>query len=136
MSRVEHTSRPLMPAHRIFFHLTWSTLARRPLINAPTRAFLDEYFRKIALQERATIVSLGFLQTHAHLLIRTGPRYDLPRLVQLLKGGSSYAASPPPGNLPGLRWNSADSVASVSPKLRAQAMAYIGGQGGRHPAVT
>src|SRR6266550_4401263 len=93
MSRVEHTSRPLMPAHRIFFHLTWSTLARRPMINAPTRAFLDEYFRNIALQERATIVCLGFLQTHAHLLIRTGPRFDLPRLVQLLKGGSSYAAS-------------------------------------------
>ena len=73
MSRVEHTSRPLMPAHRIFFHLTWSTLARRPMINAPTRAFLDEYFRKIALQERATIVRLGFLQTHAPLLLRTPP---------------------------------------------------------------
>ena len=84
-----------MPAHRIFFHLTWSTLARRPMINAPTRAFLDEYFRKIALQERATIVCLGFLQTHAHLLIRTGPRFDLPRLVQLLKVG---AAMPRAGN--------------------------------------
>src|SRR5213596_1974382 len=34
MSRVEHTSRPLMPAHRIFFHLTWSTLARRPMKHA------------------------------------------------------------------------------------------------------
>jgi REP element-mobilizing transposase RayT len=105
-----------MPAHRIFFHLTWSTLARRPMINAPTRAFLDEYFRKIALQERATIVCLGFLQTHAHLLIRTGPRFDLPRLVQLLKGGSSYAASRQPGNVLGLRWSREYSVTSVSPK--------------------
>src|SRR5438034_3412530 len=117
MSRVEHTSRPLMPAHRIFFHLTWSTLARRPMINAPTRTFLDEYFRKIALQERATIVCLGFLQTHAHLLIRTGPRFDLPRLVQLLKGGSSYAASRQPGNVLGLRWSREYSGTSVSPKL-------------------
>ncbi len=47
------------------------------MIDAPTRALLHECFRKIATQERATIVSLGFLQTHAHLLIRTGPRYDL-----------------------------------------------------------
>src|SRR5881409_872253 len=112
-----------MPAHRIYFHLTWSTQARRPMIDAPTRAFLHEYFRKIALQERATIVSLGFLQTHAHLLVRTGPRYDLPRLVQLLKGGSSYAASRQPGNLLGLRWNREYSVTSVSPKFVPQAMA-------------
>jgi len=104
------------------------------MIDSPTRAFLHEYFRKIALQERATIVSLGFLQTHAHLLIRTGPRYDLPRLVQLLKGGSSYAASRQPGNVLGLRWNREYSVTSVSPKLVPQAMAYIEGQDGRHPS--
>src|SRR2546429_9670143 len=107
MSRVEHTSRPLMPAHRIFFHLTWSTLARRPMINAPTRAFLDEYFRKIALQERATIVCLGFLQTHAHLLIRTGPRFDLPRLAQVPKGGRSYGPGRQTRNVPGRRWRPA-----------------------------
>src|SRR5712664_2208374 len=73
--------------------------------------------RKTTLREQATIVSLGFLRTHAHLLIRTGPRYDLPRLVQLLKGGSSYAASRQPGNVLGLRWNREYSVTSVSPKL-------------------
>jgi len=47
------------------------------MIDAPTRLFLNEYF--------------------AHVLIRTGPRFDLPRLVQLLKGGSNYAASRQPG---------------------------------------
>src|SRR3989442_15881931 len=123
-----------MPAHRIYFHLTWSTLARRPMIDAPTRAFLDEYFRKIALQERATIMSLGFLQTHAHLLIRTGPRYDLPRLVQLLKGGSSYAASRQPGNVLGLRWNREYSVTSVSPRQVRVAVEYIQNQDRRRPS--
>src|SRR5438876_9128384 len=62
---------PSMPAHRIYFHLTWSTLGRRPMIDTPTGAFLDEYFRKIAVQERVTIVALGFLQTHVHLVVRT-----------------------------------------------------------------
>jgi REP element-mobilizing transposase RayT len=63
-----------MAAHRIYFHLSWSTLGRRPMIDAATRAFLTEYFRKIAIQERATIVALGFLQTHVHLVARTEPR--------------------------------------------------------------
>ncbi|HEU5261790.1 MAG TPA: IS200/IS605 family transposase [Gemmatimonadales bacterium] len=123
-----------MPAHRIYFHLTWSTLARRPMIDAHTRAFLDEYFRKVAIQERVTIVSLGFLQTHVHLLVRATPQYDLPRLVQLLKGGSSYAASRQPGNVLGLRWNREYSVTSVSPKVVRRAVRYIEGQNERHSA--
>ena len=104
------------------------------MIDAPTGAFLQEYFRKIAIQERATIVSLGLVRTHVHLLLRTGPHYDLPRLVQLLKGGSSYAASRQPGNVLGLRWNREYSVTSVSPKLLRPAVAYIESQSRRHPS--
>src|SRR5690349_22221781 len=77
--------------------------------------------------------ALGFLQTHVHLLVRTEPRYDLPRLVQLMKGGSSYAASRQPGNVLGLRWNRKYSATSVSPMLLPQAIAYVEGQDSRHP---
>jgi len=106
------------------------------MIDAPTRAFLDEFFRKIAIQERVTIVALGFLRTHVHLLVRTAPRYDLPRLVQLLKGGSSYAASRQPGNVLGLRWNREYSATSVSPRLLREAVTYIESQNRWHPAET
>ena len=104
------------------------------MIDAPTRAFLDEYFQRIAIQEGAALVSTAFLRTHVHLLVRSGPRYDLSRLVQLLKGGSSYAASRQPGNVLGLRWNREYSVTSVSPRLVRAAMEYIQGQDRRHPA--
>ena len=77
--------------------------------------------------------ALGFLQTHVHLLVRTEPRYDLPRLVQLMKGGSSYAASRQHGNVLGLRWNREYSATSVSPMLLPQAIAYVEGQDSRHP---
>ena len=103
------------------------------MIDVPTRAFLDGFFRRIAIQERVTIVSLGFLSTHVHMLVRMAPRYDLPRLVQLFKGGSSYAASRQPGNVLGLRWNREYSATSVSPKLLHQAVAYIEGHSRRHP---
>src|ERR1700747_292092 len=121
-----------MPAHRIYFHPTLSTLGRRPMIDVPTRAFLDKYFRKVSVQERVTVVALGFLQTHVHLLVRTTPRYDLSRLVQLLKGGSSYAASRQPRNVLGLRWNREYSVTSVSPGLLPQALAFGAVQHMRH----
>ena len=123
-----------MAAHQIFFHLTWSTHRRMPMIDQPTRSFLDGFFRRTAIQERVTIIALAFLRTHVHLLLQAGPRLDLSRLEQLLKGGSSYAASRQPDNKLGLRWNREYSVTSVSPKLLQGAIDYIERQNARHPA--
>jgi len=124
----------MVAAHQIFFHLTWSTYRRMPMIDQPTRNFLDGFFRRTAIQERVTIIALALLRTHVHLLLQTGPRLDLSRLVQLLKGGSSYAASRQPDNKLGLRWNREYSVTSVSPKLLQRAIDYIERQNARHPA--
>lgn len=103
------------------------------MIDASTRDFLMEFFRKTANRERVTIICLALLRSHVHLLLRTGPRVDVSRLVQLLKGGSSYAASRQPENVLGLRWNPKYSVTSVSPRLVRAAMQYIQAQHQRHP---
>jgi len=122
-----------MAAHQIYFHLTWSTHRRMPMIDGPTRHFLDGFFRRTAIGERVTIVALAFLRSHVHLLVRSGPRVDVSRLVQLLKGGSSYAASRQPDNRMGLRWNRECSVTSVSPRLLQNAIDYIERQNKKHP---
>jgi REP element-mobilizing transposase RayT len=122
-----------MAAHRIYFHLTWSTHRRMPMIDSPTRNFLDEFFRRTIIKENVTLVALAFLRSHVHLLIRCGTRIDLGHLVQLLKGGSSFAASRQPDNKLGLRWNRQYSVTSVSPKTLQAAIDYIGAQNSRHP---
>ncbi len=122
-----------MAAHQLYFHLTWSTHRRMPMIDAPTRTFLEGFFRRTAIQERVGIIALAFLQTHVHLLVRSSPRVDVSRLVQLLKGGSSYGASRQPDNRLGLRWNREYSVTSVSPRLLQNAIDYIERQNRRHP---
>ena len=123
-----------MAAHRIYFHLTWSTFSRQPMIDGPTRAFLDRYFRRVALAERVEILALSFLRTHVHLLLRSGPTVDLSRVVRLLKGGSSYAASRQPDNVLGLRWNREYSVTTVSPRMLTRALEYLQHQEQRHPS--
>ena len=122
-----------MPAHRLYFHLTWSTLGRRPMIDARAREFLKPFFRRTAVREGAEVVELSLLQTHVHVIVRTPIRFDLSRLVQILKGGSSYAASRLPGNVLGLRWNRRYSVTSVSPRSLRQAAEYLRTQEARHP---
>lgn len=103
------------------------------MIDAPTRTFLEGFFRRTLVREQVTLVALAFLRTHVHLLVRSGPRIDLGHLVQLLKGGSSYAASRQPDNKLGLRWNRQYSVTSVSPRLLQTAIDYVEGQNRRHP---
>ena len=122
-----------MAAHRLYFHLTWSTLNRLPMIEAATRDFLKAFIQRTAVRERAEIVGIAILRTHVHVLLRTAPRFDLGRLVQLMKGGSSYAASRLPGNVVGLRWTRRYSATTVSPRALPQAIDYLKRQATRHP---
>jgi REP element-mobilizing transposase RayT len=122
-----------MSAHQLYVHLAWTTRDRLPMIDRPTRDFLEQYFRRTAARERADVVALAILRTHVHMLIRTVPRIDLPRLVQFFKGGSSYAASRLPGNVLGLRWAPEYSATTVGPKQLAEVIRYIEGQANRHP---
>ena len=120
-------------AHQIYIHLAWTTRDRQPMIDRTTRDFLGDYFRRTAIRERAEIVVLAILRSHVHLLVRTAPRIDIPRLVQFLKGGSSYAARRLPGNILGLRWSREYSATTVSPKQLAGAIRYIEEQASHHP---
>ncbi|HEX9283244.1 MAG TPA: IS200/IS605 family transposase [Gemmatimonadales bacterium] len=122
-----------MSTHQLYIHLAWTTRDRHPMIDVPTRDFLDEYFRRTAAREHADIVALAILRTHVHMLIRTIPRIDLPRLVQFFKGGSSYAASRLPGNILGLRWAPEYSATTVGPRQLADVIRYIERQAEHHP---
>ena len=122
-----------MSTHQLYFHLVWTTLDRRPMIDEPTGEFLDEFFKKTAARQESEVVGLAILKTHVHMLVRTPARIDLPRLVQFFKGGSSYAASRLPGNVLGLRWAKEYSATTVSPRQLKEAMRYLESQDRHHP---
>ena len=82
-------------------------------------------FRRTAAREHADIIALAILRTHVHMLVRTTPRMDLPRLMQFFKGSSSYAASRLPGNILGLRWAKEYSATTVGPNQLEAVMKYI-----------
>lgn len=103
------------------------------MIDGPTRDFLNDFLRRTAIRERAEVVAIAVLQTHVHVLVRSGPRVDLSRLVQLMKGGSSHAASRLAGNRLGLRWAREYSATTVSPRSLPRAMQYLDAQERHHP---
>jgi len=122
-----------MSALQLYIHLAWTTRDRRAMIDAATKPHLEDFLRKSAAREGVQIVALGIVQTHVHMLIRSGPRVDLARLLQMLKGGSSHAMNRLPGNVLGLRWAREYSATTVSPKNLRSAIAYVIHQEGRHP---
>lgn len=103
------------------------------MIDGPTRAFLDEFLRRTAIRERVEVLELAILATHIHIVVRTPPRIDLSRIVQMMKGGSSYAASRVAGNKLGLRWTREYFVTTVSPRMLPETIRYLRSQNERHP---
>lgn len=79
--------------HRLYYHITWTTLYRQPLINARCADFLCRFLRPIAIEERSRILLIGVVSTHIHVLITTHPATVIPRLVQMLKGKSARSAT-------------------------------------------
>ena len=103
------------------------------MIDGATRDFLGDFLHRTAIRERTEIVAVAILQTHVHVLVRSGPRVDLSRLVQLMKGESSYAGSRLAGNRLGLRWAREYSATTVSPKSLTRAVQYLREQDQHHP---
>lgn len=103
------------------------------MIDSSARDFLESFIRRTSIAHHVSVLALGILRSHVHLVIQAKPKHDLPELLQHLKGGSSHAINRLPGNVLGLRWNSQYSITTVSPRLLKDAIRYVEDQHRRHP---
>ena len=127
---IEATALPVI----LIIHLTWTTHRRFPMIGASEAAFLRRFLPAEALRHEAHVLALGLVQDHVHMVLRLPPRYDLPRLVQGLKGASARLANRDSSiSRTGLRWAEGYHAKSVSPRTLPVAIAYVRNQSTRHP---
>ena len=120
---------------RIFAHLTWTTFARLPLVDRPVADFLRRFLLGEANRHGARVVEVGILCDHVHLILELPATFDVPRLVQGLKGASARIANRE-GVAPkeSLRWAQGYDLRSVGPGQLRSAVAYVRGQDHRHPS--
>ena len=121
--------------HRLFAHIIWTTRERRALIDDKVAAFLLSFLPAVAQQERCTVLELGIVRTHIHMIVRLHPSTNIPKLLQRLKGGSSVIA-----NREGhatrdnpLRWARGYTLESVGLRALGSARNYVRNQHLRHP---
>ncbi len=119
--------------HRLYVHVVWTTLDRARSIGVGVAQFLTRYLPAGVKQERGTLLALGIVRTHVHVLAHVHPEARLPRMVQRLKGGSAALAGRERHGRAKLRWAKGYNIESVSPRALSQARSYVAAQADHHP---
>jgi putative transposase len=75
---------------RVWLHLVWATLERRPLLTKPAAAKLSGYLTQYA-SEKGLYMKLNYVNPeHVHALIDLPTHLCIEETMQLLKGGTSH----------------------------------------------
>ncbi len=79
------------------------------------------------------MIALGIVSDHVHMLVELPAVFDLPRMVQGLKGGSSRLVAQELPDERGVCWATGYAAKSVSPGSLKRVTNYLRAQKGRHP---
>jgi putative transposase len=80
-------------AHTVFeihLHIVWTTKYRRPALTGEVATRLRDLIREICGQHEVTIMKGHVAKDHVHLFVSIPPQVTISRLIQWLKGKSSY----------------------------------------------
>jgi putative transposase len=80
-------------AHTVFeihLHIVWTTKYRRPALTGEVATRVRDLIREICGQHEVTIMKGHVAKDHVHLFVSIPPQVTISRLIQWLKGKSSY----------------------------------------------
>jgi putative transposase len=80
-------------AHTVFeihLHLVWVTKYRKPVMTGEVGTRLRELIREICGNQEVTIIKGHISKDHVHLFVSIPPQVTISRLLQMLKGKTSY----------------------------------------------
>ena len=87
MSEYQHGAHSVFSIH---LHLVWVTKYRKPVLRGDVAAKARELIREICRNESVEILKGHVSKDHIHLFVSIPPQVCISRLVQKLKGKSSY----------------------------------------------
>jgi putative transposase len=75
---------------RIHLHIVWVTKYRKPVMRGEVGTRVRELIREICGSHEVTIMKGHVASDHIHLFVSVPPSLTISRLLQMLKGKSSY----------------------------------------------
>ncbi|MDW8310397.1 MAG: IS200/IS605 family transposase [Verrucomicrobiales bacterium] len=117
---------------RVWLHIVWATVERRPLLGKAAAAKLSAYLYDYAGQ-KSVYMKINFVNPdHVHALIDLPTNLCIEDLMQLLKGSSSHWINEQKLVAGKFGWGRGYGVFSVSESNVARVCSYIANQERHH----
>lgn len=117
---------------RVWLHLVWATLERRPLLDKPAAAKLSAYLHDYA-KEKKIYMKINFVNPdHIHALVDLPTNLAIEDMMQLFKGSLSHWVNEQNLVAGKFGWGRGYGVFSVSESGVAEVCAYIANQEEHH----
>jgi putative transposase len=121
---------------KIMVHVVWGTKLREPVLVADKRTMLFEHILANAKTKGIYIDTIGGYTDHVHCLISLSSDQTISKIVQLIKGESSFWANREAIITPKLTWAEDYFAASVSESALRNVRDYINNQEEHHKKMT
>jgi putative transposase len=116
----------------IYMHFVWATWRRAPLLCGSLREEVYASICKHAQELGATVMAVGGIEDHVHLLVRLPATAAASVFIGKVKGGSSWHATHNLGVAGGFKWQGAYGAFSVSKRHTSAVKAYVLEQEAHH----
>ena len=125
-----------MPYIRIWIHIVFSVKHRRPLLAQPVLKKVIDHIRQNALQKKIWIDCMNGYDDHLHILLSLGNDQNISKIVQLIKGESSFWINKQNLSRQKFEWQDEYFAVSVSESQVNTLRAYINNQAAHHQKKT
>jgi len=122
-----------MPFVKVMIHFEWSTKNRKPfLASSELRKKVWKHIKDNASEKKIFIDMINGYQDHCHCLISLGIDQSISKILQLLKGESSYWINKNSLCKEKFEWQDDYFAASVSESALPEVREYIKNQEDHH----
>ena len=125
-----------MPWVRVWLHIVWATKDRRPYLVDGIRSKVFAHIRENARAKGIYVDFLNGWVDHVHCLISLGTDQTIEKIMQLLKGESSFWINKSKLTKVEFEWQDEYFVVSVNENSLDAVRRYIGKQEDHHANVS
>jgi len=120
----------------LLFHFVFSTKNREPIITSPIRTDLYKYIGGIIRGEGGTLLEIGGMPDHVHLVVRFKAEPSVATMVKIIKSKSSKWLNEQPKRPGRFEWQRGYAAFTVSVSQLEKLRAYVRYQEQHHRRKT
>jgi putative transposase len=125
-----------MPYWQLFYHVTWSTKNREPLLTPDLEPLVHELIRGKAIGLGATVFAVNGMADHIHLITSIPPKIAVAIFIGQVKGITSTKVNKSLSVSPLFAWQDEYGIFSLDKKRLPNHVAYVERQKEHHAQGT